>query len=89
MASITIRQLNPDTKARLADQAARRGRSLEAEVRDILDTAAAARGSPDDLEPFGSWMVRITRPGADDLADSLERLRAERRGQAINAATFD
>ena len=40
MASITIRNLSDDTKAKLLARAKRRGRSLEAELRTILDTAA-------------------------------------------------
>jgi plasmid stability protein len=42
MASITIRNLRDDTKKRLRLRAAEHGRSLEAEVRDILDRCAAA-----------------------------------------------
>ncbi|HEY4942540.1 MAG TPA: hypothetical protein VII56_14015 [Rhizomicrobium sp.] len=41
MASITIRNLKDDTKKRLRLRAAEHGRSLEAEVRDILDRSAA------------------------------------------------
>ncbi len=40
MASITIRNLSDDTKAKLRARAKRRGRSLEAELRTILDAAA-------------------------------------------------
>ncbi len=42
MASITIRNLADDTKKRLRLRAAEHGRSLEAEVRDILDRTARA-----------------------------------------------
>ena len=42
MASITIRNLSDDTKKRLRKQAAENGRSLEAEVRSILDRTALA-----------------------------------------------
>ncbi|HXM42961.1 MAG TPA: hypothetical protein VN924_17035 [Bryobacteraceae bacterium] len=40
MASITIRRLDEATKTRLRMRAARHGRSMEAEVRDILKIAA-------------------------------------------------
>lgn len=40
MATLTIRQLNEQTHARLRSRAAKHGRSVEAEVRAILDAAA-------------------------------------------------
>lgn len=43
MATLTIRQLSDETHAQLRLQAATHGRSVEAEVRAILD-ATAARG---------------------------------------------
>jgi antitoxin FitA len=39
MATLTIRGLDDDTKARLRVRAARHGRSMESEVRSILDEA--------------------------------------------------
>jgi len=39
MASITVRKLDDGLKARLRMRAARHGRSMEAEARDILRTA--------------------------------------------------
>jgi plasmid stability protein len=39
MATLTIRGLNDETKARLRLSAARHGRSMEAEVRSILEEA--------------------------------------------------
>jgi plasmid stability protein len=45
MASITIRDLDPDTKERLRIRAARFGRSMEEEVRVILRSALAERAS--------------------------------------------
>jgi plasmid stability protein len=43
MASITIRRLEDNVKARLRMRAARHGRSMEAEAREILKGALAAR----------------------------------------------
>lgn len=43
MASITIRRLDEATKAGLRVRAARHGRSVEAEVRDILQCAIAGQ----------------------------------------------
>lgn len=42
MAALTIRGLDEDTKARLRVSAARHGRSMEAEVRSILEGALPA-----------------------------------------------
>lgn len=39
MSTLTIRQLNEQTHARLRGRAAKHGRSVEAEVRAILDAA--------------------------------------------------
>lgn len=43
MASITVRNLDDSVKKRLRKRAAENGRSLEAEVRDILNRTAASR----------------------------------------------
>jgi plasmid stability protein len=40
MSSIIVRGLDPSVKRRLAEQAKEHGRSMEAEVRDILTRAA-------------------------------------------------
>lgn len=42
MATLTIRNVGQTTHARLRERAARNGRSVEAEVRDILDAAVEA-----------------------------------------------
>lgn len=50
MASITIRNLDPNTKARLRVRAAHRQHSMEEEARNILRTALAQTdASPRDL----------------------------------------
>jgi len=46
MGSITIRQLDHSTKERLRLRAARHGRSMEAEAREILKQALATGDSP-------------------------------------------
>lgn len=87
MATVMIRNLSDDTKTRLEARAARKKRSLEAELRDILDAAALAdAGNPDDLEPLGSWFVRITRPGYGDVADAID---ASRHAPERPMLTFD
>jgi plasmid stability protein len=48
VASLTVRGLDQETKARLRIRAARHGRSMEAEVRSILREALAAQELPQD-----------------------------------------
>ena len=49
MSSILIRRLDEPTKARLRQRAARHGRSMEEEAREILRTALAASDRKPDL----------------------------------------
>jgi len=50
MASITIRRLDDDLKERLRRRAARHGRSMEDEVRELLRTTLSREASePDNL----------------------------------------
>lgn len=49
MASITIRNLDDDLKRRLRVRAAEHGRSMEAEVREILRHAVGEPGAPKNL----------------------------------------
>lgn len=52
MASITIRKLDDDVKARLRVRAASNGRSLEEEVRVILREAVTRESEPENLASF-------------------------------------
>lgn len=58
MAQLVVRNLDDDVKRRLQDRAARRGHSMEEEVRDILRTAAVAWDDEVPPEPLGSWIAR-------------------------------
>jgi plasmid stability protein len=49
MSMITVRDLDPVVKEKLRAQAARHGRSMEAEVRQILTVAVDAVDEPVDL----------------------------------------
>ena len=87
MATVLIRNLSDNAKARLETRASLKARSLEAELRDILEKEALLEaGNPDDLEPMGSWLVRITRPGFDDVADAIA---AARHAPERSMLTFD
>jgi hypothetical protein len=89
VASLTIRRLPDSVKTTLAARAARQGRSLEAEVRAILMTAATSLSADDHAEPFGQWAYRITRPGSDDLTGILDSEKAARKARGIPAPDFD
>ena len=63
------------TKELLRKRARRRGKSLEADLRDTLELLAREDAeTPDDTQPFGSWLVSISRPGVE-LEDVLDLLR--------------
>lgn len=49
MASITVRNLDDDLKRRLRVRAAENGRSMEAEVREILRHAVSPPSAPQNL----------------------------------------
>ncbi len=75
MASILIRNLDEATKRLLRRRAERKGKSLDADLRDTLEQIARSEGgTPDDVEPFGSWLVSISRPGFE-LDETLDLLR--------------
>ena len=57
VATLTIRQLDDRTHARLRSRAAEHGRSVEAEVRDILEQAA----KPEGRIRLGSLLAEIGR----------------------------
>jgi plasmid stability protein len=66
VASIVVRRLSDDTKERLRKRAMPHQRSLEAEVRAILERVAQEpAGSIDKGERFPDWFIRMTRPGVD------------------------
>ena len=80
MSTLTIRGLDPDTHARLRIEAARHGRSMEAEVRVILRERLAPQGSERGL---GSKIH-------ERFAGLTEELRVPDRGsESPRAAVFD
>ncbi len=85
MADILIRKIDETVKDLLRRRAARRGKSLEADLRETLERLAHEEAeTPDDTAPFGSWLVSITRPGID-LDEALAALRSA----PIRPASFD
>jgi plasmid stability protein len=77
LADILIRKVSEETKQRLRRRAARRGVSLEADLREALERLASEEvETPDDAVPFGTWLVSLTRPGYDDIQETLDAMRS-------------
>jgi plasmid stability protein len=70
MAQLVVRDLDDEVKRRLRLRAKRHGRSMEAEIRDILSAAVAAtRAAPSGL---GSRIAnRFTGSGLDEPVEEL------------------
>ena len=62
MASITVRNLSAESKARLQRRAEQRGCSLEALVRSILDQAAEEKPT---ATRFPHDLIALVEPGED------------------------
>jgi antitoxin FitA len=67
MSSITIRNLDPAVKERLRVRAAQHGRSMEAEVRNILQKAVSARDVLPARNLYERIHARFARLGGVDL----------------------
>ena len=80
-AQLVVRNLEPETKRRLQKRAARHGRSMEDEVRDILRNAVK-----ENAEAAGGLGTAIARLFADCRLDSEI---PELRGHAIEPVRFD
>ena len=81
MAQLVVRNLDNSTKAGLRRRAERHGRSVEAEVREILQAAAADTG--ETQVPLGDRITaRFARVG-------LEEEIREQRGTLALPATFE
>lgn len=65
MAAISVRDLDDAVRDRLRIRAARNGRSMEAEIRDILTTAV--RESEPSADLFNTLLDRFTALGGVDL----------------------
>jgi antitoxin FitA len=78
MASITIRNIGEDTKARLRVAAARAGQSMEERVRQLIINDVG--NSPETPPQFGTWMHSLFQgidtsdfvaPERDSLAEPV------------------
>jgi antitoxin FitA len=93
MAQLVVRNLPDDVKERLKRRAKRHGRSLEAEVRDVLSQVQEPGAeSPQDTSDFVARLIRrqrkigITDADIDALNGSIEELRREWRLHDIDDA---
>ncbi len=80
MAQIVVRKLEEGVKTRLQRRARRNGRSMEAEVRDILRNAANESGKPAGL---GTEIAALFKGKGYDF--EVEELR----GYPVRPAKFD
>jgi plasmid stability protein len=78
VASIVVRNLPDETKERLRKRAIRHRRSLEAEVRAILERVAQ-EPLVEATERFPDWFIRMTRPGID-LDQAIDENRTPHEG---------
>lgn len=82
MAVLTIRNLPDEVRDRLRLRAAHAGRSMEAEVRDILARASLEPQETTDPEELQGWVNRLYADGKPgEVVDDLIR---ERRREAAN-----
>lgn len=80
-AQFVVRNLEPEVKRRLQKRAARHGRSMEDEVRDILRNAVK-----DEARSAGGLGTEIARLFANSgLKDEIPELR----GHALEPPSFD
>lgn len=84
MASITIRKLDVLVMRELRARAAKRGRSMEEEAREILYSAIIHDGSKTALTPFLAMRQRMAEAGIKGV-----NLRIRRRSAIRKAPTFD
>lgn len=65
MAAISVRDLDDGVRERLRIRAAQNGRSMEAEIREILTAAVTPAGNREDL--FTALLARFSDLGGVDL----------------------
>lgn len=77
MAQVLVRNLRDKVVARLKERAAQRGRSLQAEVKQILEDAAAEADQTDVWKRIEEFRERMRRSGKT-FSDSAELIRGDR-----------
>lgn len=95
MAQLVVRNLPDSVKERLKLRARRHGRSLEAEVRSVLEAAASApleTFGPPPGEGLGSWLAREMskyKVSRKDWEEFERSLRESRRSWSTRPVEFD
>jgi hypothetical protein len=84
MAQVIIRNLDPETVEALKARAKRNGRSLEAELREVLSERVAR----DAREEFLDWVDRHRLPAVPglDIVELIHEAREERTRTILEAA---
>jgi plasmid stability protein len=67
VAALSIRNIDDGVKRRLRIRAARNGRSMESEIRAILEEAVAEPDEPDEEDFFEVLMTRFQEIGGVEL----------------------
>jgi len=89
MASLLIRKIDDALHARLKDSAARRGRSLEQEARELL-RVAVARENSGPAEPLGDLARRLFQPlGGVELELNPRERQPERPSPDFSTTDYD
>lgn len=87
MATITVRNLPDEIRRRLRQRAARAGRSMEAEVREILTRASLEDERSASVEALQEWVDRLY--GGRKPTGVVDDLIAERRSEAARETGSD
>lgn len=80
MAALTIRNVPDDVRDKLRDRAEKNGRSMEAEVRAILEAACAPQEKM-SIEEVQAWVDRLY--GGRKPKNVVDDFIAERRREAL------
>ena len=69
MPDILVRNIDPEKLKRLKARAKQNGRSLQSEAKMVLEDAAAAQRSIDEvLEAARQWRKKVGRPAVDSVS---------------------
>jgi len=73
MAQILVRDLKPEAVEQLKLMAKRRGRSLQVEVKELLEEIAERNSRLHEFLKFAAEMRRVSGPQATDSVEILRR----------------
>jgi plasmid stability protein len=70
MGDLLLRNVDPDLKRRIAEQARQSGRSLSDEAKALIKRGLPAGRTRDDKIPLGTWLASLIPP--DLRTDDIE-----------------